>query len=372
MVSQTDVRSARDGRSPEIICDLLGAFLSEMRKKHGPEAIMSECQHELVMATLDGLRDVIAVVPTGSGKSAIQDWVPEAEMQVLAGPPVVTVVLFPLLGVLEDRYQNLLELGYNVTLFHKNMNVTELGHAPRLFIQGELLRLAQPLLHSLEKLGRLARIVIDEVHVFQEDDEYRPVYADLIHLVTELPMIPVIFTTATLTRDMEKRLVRDMCLGDSYISIRRSANKPDHLYHVSRVDEPTIMSCILGAVADQDLQPVERVIVYCLKKDRCIEVQTMLEENGYSSFVHHSDGSGEERKDAIKKWRSSQRGIMVATKGFLEGINYHRIPLVIFVDGIISPIKMLQGAGRGGRSSDTPVAWSWYCSTLATLLGIRK
>ena len=272
----------------------------------------------------------------------------------LPAPPVVTVILFPLLGVLEDRYQNLLELGYSVTLFHKKMNVTELGRSPRLFIQGELLRLAQPILHSLEKLGRLARIVVDEVHVFLEDDEYRPLYADLIHLVTALPMIPVIFTTATLTRDMEKRLVRDMCLGDGYISIRRSANKPHHLYHVLQVDEPTIMTCLMGAIGDQDLQPVERVIVYCLKKDRCIEVQTMLEENGYCAFVHNSDGSSEERKEAIEKWRRSSRGIMVATKVFLEGVNYHRIPLVIFADGIISPTKMLQGAGCGGRSFDFP------------------
>jgi len=333
---------------------LVASFVSEMRRKHGDAATMSDTQHELVMAALEGQRDVIAVIPTGTGKSAIQDWVPEAELKVLVSPPVVTVVLFPLIGVMEDRHQNLRELGYSVELFHRNMIVSDLGGAPRLFVQAELMRLAQPFLCSLEKLGRLARIVVDEVHVFQEDDEYRPLYSDLIHLVNALPMTPFLFTTATLTRAMEKRLVRDMNFGDNYISIRRSANKPYHSYHVYRVEEETLMSSIMGAIETQNLADEERVIVYCFKKDRCIEIQNMLDTSGLSAFIHHSDGSSNDRAEAIRSWKTCNQGVMVATKGFLEGINYSRVPLVIFADGIISPIKMLQGAGRGGRHFHFP------------------
>ena len=301
------------------------------------------------MVSAERKRDIVAVIPTGSGKSVIQDFLPQAELECFGSPPRITVVLFPLLCVMEDRRQSVQDLGYAVQVFKRDTTIASLGNVPRLFIQGEYLRLAQPLLHALERLGRLSRIIVDEVHVFQEDDDYRPVYADLIHVVTSLPMVPVIATTGTLTREMEHRLISDLLLGMNYISIRRSANMPHHSYNVIRVNEGSLYSHLSDAIKRQALLPEERAIIYCLKKDRCIEIQNYLTSQGHSAFLHHSDIVGESRELSTNTWKRTNHSIMVATKGFLEGVNFKRIPLIIFTDGIISPIKGLQGSGRGGR-----------------------
>ena len=118
-----------------------------------------------------------------------------------------------------------------------------------MFVQGEYLRLAQPLLLSLERISWLARIVVDEVHVFQEDDDDHSIYADLIHLVTSLPTVPMVAMTGTLTRDMEHQLISDLLIGTNCISNRHSANMPHHSYNVLPVDDVFLFSGISDSIS---------------------------------------------------------------------------------------------------------------------------
>ncbi|KAH8069082.1 four-way junction helicase [Aureococcus anophagefferens] len=148
---------------------------------------------EIINAAL-ARRDVFAVLRTGGGKSLCY------QLPALAGPPATTVVVSPLVSLIEDQARRLLAT-----------------------------------LEKCEKAGRLARFVIDEAHCASAwGHDYRPDYAKLGSLRTAFPRVPILALTATATPRVLRDVEEILGLGRRTVRFRGKSDRPNLFFEVRR------------------------------------------------------------------------------------------------------------------------------------------
>jgi superfamily II DNA helicase RecQ len=164
------------------------AISRALKQLYGANATLSSTAHVHAMhVVLDGTRDVLAVLPTGSGKSAL------VHVPALLQPDRVSVVVAPYRALLW-QYEDELKAH---RIFYSTWPESNLGTVLLVSVQD----LADPALAAhlatLHARGSLARIVLDEVHVVLNDDDFRhSVIAPLARL-RRVP-VPLLLLTATL------------------------------------------------------------------------------------------------------------------------------------------------------------------------------
>lgn len=163
-------------------------------------------QLETINSTLSG-RDVFVLMPTGGGKSLCY----QLPAVVSDG---ITIVVSPLISLIQDQIQNLLNrevvalnISSNQSEREKKFSISELSREDSIcklfYVTPEMLVKSsqfQDILERLRNRGKLSRFVIDEAHcVSQWGHDFRPDYKELGFLKTRFPKIPIIALTATAT-----------------------------------------------------------------------------------------------------------------------------------------------------------------------------
>ena len=312
-------------------------------------------QEEIVLAALDG-RDVLAILPTGGGKSVCFQ-VPALMKEGIA------LVVTPLIALMKDQVQNLSDRGIKALCVHAGMGRREVeltlnnaayGDFKFLYISPE--RLGTPLFRNYLQAMNVSFIVVDEAHcISQWGYDFRPDYLQ-IGAVRDMVDAPVIALTATATAQVAEDIMEKLRFEDKTL-IMSGFERPNLSYIVRRTeDKPGQLLSICSNVAGTG-------IVYVRSRKKTEEIAAFLNTNGIGASFYHAGLGADSRADRQEQWKGDNIRVMVCTNAFGMGIDKPDVRFVVHFDVPDSPEAYFQEAGRGGRDGKRSFAVLLWNST---------
>jgi ATP-dependent DNA helicase RecQ len=313
-------------------------------------------QREAIASVLAG-RDTLAVLSTGSGKSAIYQ---------IAGllTDGATLVVSPLIALqrdqveaLHDRALGAAQLNSSVPEGEREETLAELAEDAL-----EFLFLAPEQLANAEVLDELAAaqpslIVVDEAHCISEwGHDFRPDYLRLGAAIETLGHPPVLALTATAAPPVRHEIVERLGLRDAELVVR-GFDRPnidlavERFHDARRKDE-----ALLGAVAAAD----KPGIVYAATRKRTEELAAALAERGVEACPYHAGLKKSEREAAQERFMDSDLDAIVATTAFGMGVDKADVRFVFHAEVPESVDSYYQEVGRAGRDGEPARAVLFY------------
>ena len=298
-------------------------------------------QEEIVNSALEG-RDVLAILPTGGGKSVCFQ-VPAMMRDGIA------IVVTPLIALMKDQVQNLNARGIRALCINVGMTRREVDTALNNALYGDYKflyvspeRLRTPMFKGYVREMNVSYIVVDEAHcISQWGYDFRPDYLQ-IGTLRELVDAPVIALTATATPQvaddiMERLSFKGKCL------IKSGFERPNLSYIVRRCEDK------LGQLLNVCNGVQGTGIVYVRSRKKTEELAAFLQANDISSSFYHAGLGQESRTERQEQWKCGKIRVMVCTNAFGMGIDKSDVRFVVHFDVPDSPEAYFQEAGRGGR-----------------------
>ncbi len=298
-------------------------------------------QEEIVNAALED-RDVLAILPTGGGKSVCFQ-VPAMMREGIA------IVVTPLIALMKDQVQNLNDRGIKALCVNAGMNRREVdlalnnaayGDFKFLYVSPE--RIGTRLFRSYAQVMNVSYIVVDEAHcISQWGYDFRPDYL-AIGKLREIVDAPVIALTATATPAVADDIMERLGFEQKCL-IKSGFERPNLSYIVRQCEDK------LGQLLNICANVPGTGIVYVRSRRRAEELAAFLAANGISSSFYHAGLGQDSRSDRLERWKKDDIRVMVCTNAFGMGIDKPDVRFVVHFDVPDSPEAYFQEAGRGGR-----------------------
>ena len=315
----------------------------EVLQKHWGYDSFRPLQLEIIESVLSG-HDTLGLLPTGGGKS-LTFQVPAMML------PGVTLVVTPLISLMKDQVDNLLDRGIRAVHFHSGLTRREvdlaltrcrLGKAKLAYVSPERLQ-NENFIAELRSLP-ISLIVVDEAHcISQWGYDFRPSYLKIARL-RELAgeNVPVLALTASATPDVTKDIMRSLQFKEERI-FAKSFSRDNLSYVVRYADfKDAMLLKVLRSTAGCS-------IIYVRSRKRTREIAEMLMREGISSDFYHAGLSPEDKNEKQNRWKADEVRVMVATNAFGMGIDKPDVRLVVHYDLPSSLEEYYQEAGRAGR-----------------------
>ena len=296
-------------------------------------------------------RDLLAIMPTGGGKSLC------FQLPALLRPGVM-VVVSPLIALMQDQVRLLADNGIAATFLNSSLEGGEGGRRMTALRRGEyrLLyvapeRLLMPefldgFLRELEQERGLSGFTIDEAHCVSEwGHDFRPEYRQLSRLREAYHEVPVFAFTATATTRVREDIVVQLGLREAARHVA-SFNRPN-LYYAVRPKTSRSYDELLAQARDGGSG-----IVYCLSRKRVDELAHKLAADGVRALPYHAGLDAVTRRDNQESFISDEVQVMVATVAFGMGINKPDVRWVVHYDLPRTIEGYYQEAGRAGRDGE--------------------
>lgn len=326
------------------------AFLQFMKKDDAKFRNLSQCEflHEVVNCT----RDLLIVMPTGSGKS-LSFFLPVLLEQF------VTVLVVPLVSLTQDILQRCHRADIRCVKWTKAtpyeikstlilVSVEQCGYAE--FKQW---------IKMCHSHGNLRRVIIDEAHLCITDDDYRPAFNN-IYEIREVDF-PIIALTATMPSDMVVELEKK--LHCDFKVIRTSTLRKNISYRVHHLkQENDETDELISWIRNQkNFIGDGRIVIFCQTRLACEEVQKSLNESeqtwaGSRVLTYHAGMEADKRMEHMGKFIRNEAQIMVATNAFGAGVDISNIRLVAHLGNPKSLLNFAQESGRGGRNGKKTIS----------------
>lgn len=300
---------------------------------------------EVPVSTLLAGQDLVAIMPTGAGKS-ICFQVPALLQEGL------TIVFSPLISLMKDqvdglRQQKIPAAFINSTLdqetFNKTLYYVRIGAVKILYISPE--RLASQFFRNVLQTLKISQIIVDEAHcISQWGHDFRPAYQLIGQFLKTMPHRPVVGAfTATATKAVERDIKILLGLENAQIHIT-GFDRPNLHFAVARLSQR--MDYIVDYVKAHQEQSG---VIYCITRKDVEKVYQNLVKAGIAAGYYHAGLPDQVRKDMQNKYAFDEIQVMVATNAFGMGIDKSNVRYVLHYQMPRNMESYYQEAGRAGR-----------------------
>jgi ATP-dependent DNA helicase RecQ len=301
-------------------------------------------QRPAVEALVAG-RDVLAVLPTGAGKSAIY----ELAGLLRAGP---TVVVSPLIALEDDQLAHLHSAGLQAIVLNSRQSAGKRAAALLASCQSDTFVFLSPeQLANEETRQTLQRaapglFVVDEAHLISQwGHDFRPDYM-MLGVQAEAVGAPVrLALTATAAPPVRQEIIRRLGLRDPQVVIG-DFDRPNIYLSVHRARTAADKQRYLAAAVTELEGPG---IVYAATHADAQAAHDTLAAAGERVTLYHAGLSGKARQDAMTAFLDGAARIITATVAFGMGIDKPDVRWVLHYDPPPSPDSYYQEFGRAGR-----------------------
>lgn len=312
-------------------------------------------QEEIITSLING-NDVLALMPTGGGKSLCY----QIPAMIRQG---VGVVVSPLIALMQDQVNALDMHGVRAAFLNSTLTGQEIAVIEEQLKQGELdlLYIAPERLLKHDSIEFLKGIdislfAIDEAHcVSQWGHDFRPEYQQLSLLATIFPTVPRIALTATADPRTRREIIDQLVLNNAEQFVN-SFDRPNICYAINEANSgrEALWRFIESNHTD------DAGIVYCLSRNKVESTAEWLSKKGRVAIPYHAGLSNQERERNQQRFLKEEGVIIVATIAFGMGIDK---PDVRFVAHLSLPKSLeayYQETGRAGRDGQPANAWMAY------------
>ncbi|OGN42115.1 MAG: ATP-dependent DNA helicase RecQ [Caulobacterales bacterium RIFCSPHIGHO2_01_FULL_70_19] len=321
-----------------------------------------------VVAEILAGRDVLAVLPTGGGKSVCY------QVPALLRPGL-GLVISPLIALMTDQVEALKQQGVRAARLDSGVSLDDRSAIWRAARAGDLdlLYVSPEGLASGAMLDRLAElplslIAIDEAHcVSQWGHDFRPDYRTLGRLAEVFPGVPRIAVTATADARTREDIVRSLRLEGAKVLVDSFA-RPNLQLSAVRKESGSRAKTDAAVIALVRERRGKSGVVYCGSRDGCERVAQALQEAGTNAIAYHAGMDARERDRRLERFLAEDGAVMVATIAFGMGVDKADVRFVIHADPPGSLEAYWQEIGRAGRDGEpaegvtlygpSDIAWS--------------
>ena len=301
-------------------------------------------QESVINAVLDG-RDILAVMPTGAGKSLCY----QVPAMLLSG---ITLVISPLISLMQDQVKALNEAGVDAAFINSSLSEKEMhdtfknaskGQYKIIYVAPE--RLMSEGFISFAKSVEISMVTVDEAHcISQWGQDFRPSYMDIAEFINILDKRPIISAfTATATQNVREDIICSLGLNNPYFLV--TGFDRENLFF--QVDKPQNKERFILDFIERHRG--ESGIIYCATRKNVDSLYTLLRKQHISVGKYHAGMSNEERKQMQNDFVFDYTSIVIATNAFGMGIDKSNVRFVIHYNMPSSMENYYQEAGRAGR-----------------------
>ncbi len=311
-----------------------------------------EGQQSVIDAILAG-DDTLVIMPTGGGKSLCY----QLPAMMLDG---ITVVVSPLIALMKDQVDGLVEKGIPATFINSSLGQSEMDNRIAAMKRGDyrLLYIAPERFKSERFVAALAPLsialfAVDEAHcISQWGHDFRPDYLRLKWALKDLGQPQVIALTATATPEVRDDIIAQLALGQFGRQVPQVFVSGFARHNLTL--GVTAAKNKAGKIAriEEFVRQLKTGIVYCATRKHVEKVAEHLKAAHINSIAYHAGLSDEQRKKAQDKFMTGKADVVVATNAFGMGIDRADLRFVIHYDIPGSVEAYYQEAGRAGRDGE--------------------
>lgn len=303
-------------------------------------------QEEIINEILRKKENILAIMPTGSGKSLC------FQIPALLQKNT-TIIISPLIALMKDQVDILKKKGitsayfYNSTLNDsdkkiilgklKNRSIKMLYCAPETMMQKEIQETCKEIPIDL--------LVIDEAHcVSLWGHNFRPDYLKIKHFHKKINSPKILAITATATKDIEKDILNQLDINAKIFST--SFDRPNLNLRVINIPPNIYKEFLLLSLLKKIKPPT---VIFVTTQKTAENLNTFLQANSFNSRYYHAGLTKEERGYIQDSFMNNNINILVATIAFGMGVDKKDIRAVIHFNIPQSVENYYQEIGRSGR-----------------------
>lgn len=303
-------------------------------------------QEDIIQSVLSG-RDVMAVMPTGAGKSLCYQ-IPALLL------PGITLVISPLISLMQDQVKSLNEAGIHAAYINSSLTETQISKAISRAQAGvyKIIYVAPERLESAEFIrfalnSNISMVTVDEAHcISQWGQDFRPSYLKIVDFIECLPDRPVISAfTATATQEVKADIECILKLNHPNVVVT-GFDRENLYYSVEYVRGKQKDDFIINYI---EKHRDESGIIYCATRKNVDSLYELLFKRGIAVTRYHAGIDNETRKNNQEDFIYDRAQVIVATNAFGMGIDKSNVRYVIHYNMPQSMENYYQEAGRAGR-----------------------